>query len=263
MITTKNIHETGITGTVLTLFSDYSLLNLIEIICEKKIRSIVTWLTHKNISPGNCLIIGSYLTGIRLANHLCVSGPVTVLDIYPQLSGFFHPDVKFVLNRNDIINEQFDMIINTSGLGGITNTELAELKPPKIFVAEDPCSDGSDEYTRNISKCVSRFKDISACNCGIINTGGLMAKTSGTMTLTMEIIKKSMRDVDEKEGVLYSSSYLDFFERILFKDNNPELFFTKLLSPALVVSTLKVLDINCIIEKYLDCINSRMIDMAG
>lgn len=252
--------ETGITETVTTVFSQYSFLNIIELICEKKIQGVLSWLDEKNLDPAHCLIIGSYLTGIRLANYLIHSTQVTVLDIYPHLRGFFHPDIRFVTDIKEIIKDEFDVIINTTGLGGITSQELALFHPPKAFIIEDPCSDGSDQYTRNISNLLSQMSIYPSSMCGIIKTDGLMTKTSGTMTLTLEVVKKSMKEVESKEGVLYSSSTLDFFERILFKDKNPDLFLEVLSKPALVASSLKNLDINYVIENVLSCINSRLLD---
>ncbi|ABD39999.1 conserved hypothetical protein [Methanospirillum hungatei JF-1] len=97
----------------------------------------------------------------------------------------------------------------------------------------------------------SLFTAMGTRHKGILRTFGLGSKTSGTMTLTLEVIRSSMNAALQEEGVLYCSSHLDFFERMIFKENDLDKFFTQLLRSALIISSLKDVDPDAILKRYL------------
>ncbi len=233
MINNACLRETGITPLVHSYHSHYTILNLIEIICEKKICAIEDWLNEVSIRPKRCLIIGSYLTGVRLAQYLCNTCLVTVLDVCQEMQAFMDPRIIFTNCYEDTLRNYYDCIIDTSGLGGIQAEKIAEYIPPDIFLVEDPCSDKSDPCIYDANALYAIFSALNAQKKGILRTGGLGTKTSGTMTLALDVIRNGMTEALNEIGVLYSSSHLDFFERMIFKEKDPEKFFTSLLKSGL------------------------------
>lgn len=254
--------EFGITPTVRTFFSLYSVLNIIEIISAKKVCSIYKWLKKTNQSPEKTLIIGSYITGMRFANCFCNRSQITVLDIHPHMKGFLNPQIAFTTSFDEIEDEDWDLIVDTSGLGGIDPTDLSRIKKPQACIIEDPSSDGSDPVIRKKNQCSRLISDVETDRKGILCTGGIEAKTSGTMTLTMEVLRCSMHDALHQDGVLYSTSSFESYERILFTEKDPDTFFASLLRPALIVSSLTNVDCNTIIEENLSRIQSSVIDFG-
>lgn len=252
--------ETGITSTVRTYFSKASILNLIEKISEKKVLAVQGWFDTHHIKPERCLIIGSYLTGLRLANYLSRFCQVTVLDIYPEMKHFLSPDILFLSSYESTLDGCYDTIIDTTGLGGIKPDALCRYHTPETFIVEDPCSDGSDPCITRTNRCMDLIRTIKSTNRGILYTSGLDAKTSGTMTLTLEVIRSSLNQAVLTEGVLYCSSHLDFFERILFKEKDVENFFKSLQHPCLVISSLRDPDPDLIIEQNIRRISSEILD---
>jgi hypothetical protein len=255
--------EAGITPYVQTYYSHYSLLNIIEILSEKKIQSILLWLKEKSVNLENCLIIGSYLTGLRLANYICDKCQVTVLDIHPHLQGFLNPTVNFIHSISQVKDKYFNVIVDTSGLGGINPDSLNALKKPECFIVEEPCSDGSDRYIQDFSQAKKLVDSMNILNSGLLYTYGLNSNTSGTMTLTIEVIRRSMETALSNDGVLYCTTHLDFFEGILFNEKDSVTFLKKLSAPALITSSLKEINCDSILEKTLSCVKSVLINRSG
>jgi len=252
--------EAGITPTVKTFFSRYTVLDILERICSGKVDAVLRWLDAKKIDPKKSLVIGTYLTGSRLANTLVKRAPVSVIDIYPHLGYFLDPAVSFTSTFSEVERSGWDFIMDTSGLGGVRPVDLRGLAAPGAFLVEDPCSDGSDTTIRRTSRHRTLLKTVNAPHRGFLYTSGLQAKTSGTMTLTLEVIFNAMRNARDVEGVLYASSSLEFYERILFKEQDPARFLSLLKRPALIVSTLEGIDCDAIIEQNLSKIKSVVID---
>ena len=257
------IKNSGITPTVQTYYSHYSLLNIIEIISEKKIQSILSWIKEKSVHPENYLIIGSYITGLRFANYICERCRVTVLDIYPHLQGLLNPKVNFINSLSQIKENYYDVIVDTSGLGGIDPDSLNTLKKPEIFIVEEPCSDGSDEYIQKFSQSRRLLNSMDIPISGFLYTYGLNSNTSGTMSLTLEVVRRAMDASLSKDGVLYCTSHLDFFEGILFKDKDPDAFLKTLSTPALIVSSLVYINCDSIIGDILSRVKSDVVEQSG
>lgn len=255
--------EDGITTTVKTLFSEYTLSDIIDDITSKKVTAVMNWLGENGKVPEKCLIIGSYLTGAKLANTLGKTTSVTVLDTYPHLKNLLNPDVSFTTCIDDLDRDGWDFIMDTTGLGGIHLHDLEKIACPPLFLSEDPCSDGSDGMILGENQRYTVVSGISAPRKGVLYTRGLQTKTSGTMTLMIEVLHHSISDANRMEGVLYSTASLDHFERILFKDLDYVAFMMSMTRPALIVSSLKMMNCNEIIDRNLSEIISDIIDFSG
>ena len=90
-------------------------------------------------------------------------------------------------------------------------------------------------------------------------TLGLNTKTSGTMTLTIDVLRQTMDNILKKEGVLYCACEMRFFEEIIFKENNIKKFLNISNSPAIKVSTISIFECDREIENILDKIHSKII----
>ncbi|MDI9614926.1 DUF1188 domain-containing protein [Methanothermobacter sp.] len=248
-------NETGITETVKTFFSTYRVYDIIKHISTVKSTAVIEWLTEIDMKPERALIIGSYFTGAAIAGSLDCD--VTVADINPQTRFILDDSVKFHGGVRDL-RGHWDLLVDTTGLGGVTEDEMRGITA-EAFIVEDPTSDGSDETIRRFNRTYDRLRMVESDISGALHTDGIGAKTSGTMTLTVEVMRRSMADALEFEGVLYATATLEFFERILFKEGDPERFLRRLESPSLVVSSLEELDCDGIIEGNLGMIKSRII----
>lgn len=253
--------EPGITSTVKTIFSKTTVEDIIDAITDVKVNAIISYLEKNNIEPKNTLIVGVYLTGAKIANYLVETNPVTAVDIHPHLKFFLKPSVSFKNSLYELENsETFDLIIDTTGLGGLSLDEIKLLQSPTIFLAENPTSEGSDDLIKKIDATELRLNYFDAQYKGQLFSGGLNTKTSGTMTFTVEVLRNSMQDALQQEGVLYTTSSLDFYERILFQEKDISTFLKTIQRSALVISSLEEIDCDLIIEKNLKKITSTILD---
>jgi len=255
-------YEDGITPTVKTFFSTYLLQDVLDQITLKKGMAVLKWLSSTGLMPKKCLIFGAYLTGARLANTLAKTASVTVIDQYPLVKNLFDPGVSFTTSIDDLQTEGWDLIIDTTGIGGIDPLLLKRFETPPIFIAEDPCSDGSDATILQINQCYRLVSSMASERRGVLFTGGLDTKTSGTMTLMVEILRRSMQDVTKLEGVLYSTGSWEHFERLLFKEQSFEAFRKGLNKPALIVSSLTPVDVDEVIHTHVSAIISKITDFS-
>lgn len=250
--------ETGITPAVTTIFSGFTVSDIIDAIVEKKVAAVCGWIDTVGVRPEQTLIVGSYLTGARLANRLVERSSVTVVDIYPHLRHLLDRRVSFHTTLAGLEAAGWDLIVDTTGLGGVSPEEILRLNTPEAFLVEDPCSDGSDRTIRKTSRSSLILGLIPAPEKGALYTAGLGARTSGTMTLTMAVLFCSMRDTLQEEGVLYSTAAMEFYERVLFQEKDPGRFRELLDRPALAVSTLSGIDCDGIIAGNLALIRSQV-----
>ncbi len=261
--------ETGITSMVTTYYSSLTIWDIIKIIAGKKSDAVNEWIDSLPVQIKRPLIAGTYLTGASLAQKLVQRKEikeVEVLDIYPHLNKLLYPSWN-VKSKDNAVNEinntkisfstdlshlkNGDMIIDTTGLGGIDINQIKELNLCKIFLAEDPSSDESDNVIQSKNFTQKRINASSANHRGRIFTSGLGSKTSGTMTLTMDVLRKSLEEVLKEKGVLYAVASLDFYERILFKEENTEKFLEALQRPAMVASSIKPVNLDNILAEQL------------
>ncbi len=248
-------YDTGITSEVFTVTSKMSVEDVIKKITEIKCNAVCEWINSLNVNIENSVILGTYLTGIELSRRLKKISNVTVIDIYPHLEKFVGNNVKF--NSNLINIKDADLVVDTTGLGGI-RPQIVKLISGNVFLVEDPTSDGSDNLILQKNNTINRLQLSNSDYKGILKTGGLNTKTSGTMTITMEVLRKSLEDVLKNKGVLYSVAGMDFYEGALFKEKDVNKFLSLIKKPALTVSTLEPISCDEIIEKYLKRINSEV-----
>lgn len=270
--------ETGITSTVTTSYSNLTIWDIIRIIAKKKSEAVVEWLDSIPLNVEKSVIAGTYLTGASLAEKIIQSEnskEVKVLDIYPHLKKLlevswesksednyntenYKAKIDFSTDLNHLKNGK--LVIDTTGLGGIDIEQLKELNSCEIFLAEDPSSDGSDELIQSKNFTSPRLEASSAQYKARIFTSGLGSKTSGTMTLTLDVLRKSLEDVLKEKGVLYAIASLDFYEGILFKQKNAEKFLETINRPAMVVSSLKSVNLDAILTKYIEKVKVEIIE---
>jgi hypothetical protein len=260
---TKNRSEYGITRTVRTSFSNYTISDVVESINEKKTNALLRWMEEKEIRPDNVLVIGAYLTGAAFSKALAKTSEVTVFDINPEIQDLLDPAVSSCDSIEEAACRRYDLIIDTTGFGGIDPGDLLRLNKPDAFIAENPCSEGSDEFLYKFNRSEKLLNKSKAEKKGILWTAGLNSKTSGTMTLTIGILRRSMNDANDKDGVLYSTATMEFFERILFREKNPDKFLKTLDKNALAISSLVEADCDEIIDNNLKKINSSILDFSG
>lgn len=260
--------ESGITSTVTTHYSTMTVWDIIRIIAGKKSDAVLEWLNSLPLTVKKPIIVGTYLTGASTSQKLIQStkiNKIKVLDIYSHLAQLL--DVSWDFKQNSVIRTENDgisfstdlsylktgdAVIDTTGLGGIDLEIIKELNHCKIFLTEDPSSDGSDRLIQEKNFTLHRLEASSAYYKARIFTSGMGSKTSGTMTLTLDVLRKSLDDVLNKEGVLYAVTSLDFYERILFKEKDVKKFLSALQRPALVVSSLEPVDLESILIQHLE-----------
>ena len=245
--------ETGITNTVKSYFSKHTIQDIIETIGKIKTYALLDWLAHKKIKPENILIIGAYLTGAMIANKFKEYN-VTVVDKHPHLKCLIDSNVTF--KKPKAIKGSWDLTIDTTGIGGINPKELKI--QTKAFIVESPISDASDPIIKNHDESKKRIQAVKAPLNGILYTSGLNTKTSGTMTLTIEVLRRSLNKILEMDGVLYASSQLRFYERILFKEKNCKKFIESLKENAIITSSLRKIDCDMPIKENLRRIKSQI-----
>lgn len=255
----RMILERGITSEVSTIKSRTTVKNLLERILGIKCSAVSNWISSLDVDIEKTVIVGAYLTGIGLSMMLKKITDVTVVDIHPHLGNLVEMDVKFASEISVI--KDADLVIDTTGLGGLT-PDIARNIQGEIFLVEDPTSDGSDVMIKGKSNIRDRLKRATTHHKGVLKTQGLNSKTSGTMTLTIEIIRKSLEDALRKPGVLYGVAGMEFYEGILFKEKNVNKFLDLTKKPALIISTLEPFSCDDIIRGYLDEVDSWVEDVS-
>ncbi|WP_455240596.1 SAM-dependent methyltransferase HcgC family protein [Methanothermobacter tenebrarum] len=245
--------ETGITNTVKSYFSQHTIQDIIETIGKIKTDTLLDWLAYKKIKPEKTLIIGAYLTGAMIANKFKKYN-VTIVDKHPHLKCLIDTNVTF--KKPEAIRGSWDLVVDTTGIGGIKPEKL-KIKT-KTFIVESPISDASDTIIKNHDETKKRIKAVKAPVKGILYTSGLNTKTSGTMTLTIEVLRRSLEEILKADGVLYASSQLRFYERILFKEKDCEKFKESLKENAIIASSLKKIDCDMPIKGNLRRIKSEI-----
>ena len=248
-------YDTGITSEVFTVTSRMSVEDIIKKITEIKSKVVCNWINSLDITIENSVVVGAYLTGIELSRRLKRISNVTVIDIYPHLEKLVEDDIEF--DSNLIKVKDADLVVDTTGLGGL-RPKITKLINGNVFLVEDPTSDGSDNLIIQKGNILNRLRLSSSNYKGVLKTEGLNSKTSGTMTLTVEVLRKSLEDVLKRSGVLYGVAGMGFYEGVLFKEKDVDKFLRLIKKPAITVSTLEPISCDEIIEKYLKEIDCRV-----
>lgn len=280
----NNDYDTGISSEVFTVKSNIRLIDIFNWILEKKANAVLR-LFHRLNDDGiiskesSIVIIGTYFTGIAIAKYLSFNdfNDISIVDIYPHLEGLIDSklgnpligegvneetlfknfkNIKFSSDLNLIKNA--DAVIDTTGLGGI-NESQSESIFTKVFLIEDPIAEENDTLLKDKNNIYDRANMVNSYNKYVLKTKGLDTKTSGTMTFAIDVLRQSMNRILAKDGVLYCSSEMTFYEEIIFKEKDLEKFFRLIESPVIKVSTILPFDCDGIINEFIDKIHSEVL----
>lgn len=284
----------GITSSVLSNPSQILVEDVLNEISKLKTRAAMEWIKSIHVEIENSVILGTYLTGAAIAKELNEISDVTVVDIHPHLRGLLmdssredpNTDSSFgtlssetlksipsrTLRSKEISFHPYsesvsellkaaDLVVDTTGLGGL-KPEMARNIRAEVFLVEDPCSDGSDASIRAMNMTTERIRASKSTKNGVIKTGGLNAKTSGTMTLTIQVLLKSLENLLKEDGVLYGVASMDFYEGVLFHEKNLQKFHDMIKKPALTISSLSPVPVDAEIESNLNKIESVVEDVS-
>ncbi|MBO7443848.1 MAG: DUF1188 family protein [Methanobrevibacter sp.] len=281
----NNDYDTGISSEVFTVKSKIKLIDIFNLILVKKANAVLNLFNDlvekETISKeSSVVIIGTYFTGIAIAKYLSYNdyADVTIVDIYPHLEGFIDSklgnpvigdsDEKDISNFQTFKNIKFssdlnlmnnaDAVIDTTGLGGINESQAGFIYT-KVFVIEDPIAEENDALLKDKNNIYKRANLVNSYQKYVLKTKGLNTKTSGTMTFAIDVLRQSMNRILEKEGVLYCSSEMTFYEEIIFKEKDLDKFFKLIESPVIKVSTIQPFDCDGIINEFIDEIFSEIL----
>ena len=278
-------YDTGISSEVFTVKSSIRLIDIFNLILEKKANAVLALfnkLDNEEIinKESSIIIIGTYFTGIAIAKYLSFNNfkDITIVDIYPHLerlidSKLGNPLISKEMTKEEGLIENFknikfssdldliknaDAVIDTTGLGGI-NESQSEAIFTKLFLIEDPIAEENDALLKDKNNIYNRANMVNSYNRYVLKTKGLNTKTSGTMTLAIDVLRQSMNRILAKEGVLYCASEMTFYEEIIFKEKDLDKFFRLIESPVIKVSTIKPFDCDDIINEFIDEIFSEIL----
>ena len=281
----NNDYDTGISSEVFTVKSNVRLIDIFNLILEKKANAVLNLFNKLHddgiINKGSSIvIIGTYFTGIAIAKYLSFDNfkDMTIVDIYPHLEGLIdsklgNPIIAEMENEENLFKEKFknikcssdldliknaDAVIDTTGLGGI-NESQSEAIFTKVFMIEDPIAEENDALLKDKNNIYNRANMVNSYNKYVLKTKGLNTKTSGTMTLAIDVLRQSMNSILDRDGVLYCASEMTFYEEIIFKEKDLEKFFKLIESPVLKVSTIQPFDCDGIIDEFIDKIYSEIL----
>ncbi len=281
----NNDYDTGISSEVFTVKSNVRLIDIFNLILEKKANAVLNLFNKLHddgiINKGSSIvIIGTYFTGIAIAKYLSFDNfkDMTIVDIYPHLEGLIdsklgNPIIAEMENEENLFKEKFknikcssdldliknaDAVIDTTGLGGI-NESQSEAIFTKVFLIEDPIAEENDALLKDKNNIYNRANMVNSYNKYVLKTKGLNTKTSGTMTLAIDVLRQSMNSILARDGVLYCASEMTFYEEIIFKEKDLKKFFKLIESPVLKVSTIHPFDCDGIINEFIDNIYSEIL----
>ena len=282
---TNNDYDTGISSEVFTIKSKIRLIDIFNLILEKKAKSVLELFNKLNYDgiinkKSSIVIIGTYFTGIAIAKHLSFNdfNDITIVDIYPHLEGLIdsklgnpiisddiNKEISFIENFKNInfssdldLIKNADAVIDTTGLGGI-NESQSETIFTKVFLIEDPIAEENDSLLKDKNNIYNRVNMVNSYNKYVLKTKGLNTKTSGTMTLAIDVLRQSMNSILDRDGVLYCASEMTFYEEIIFKEKDLEKFFRLVELPVIKVSTILPFDCDFIINEFIDEIHSEIL----
>ena len=265
--------------------SNVRLIDIFNLILEKKANAVLNLFNKLHddgiINKGSSIvIIGTYFTGIAIAKYLSFDNfkDMTIVDIYPHLEGLIdsklgNPIIAEMENEENLFKEKFknikcssdldliknaDAVIDTTGLGGI-NESQSEAIFTKVFLIEDPIAEENDALLKDKNNIYNRANMVNSYNKYVLKTKGLNTKTSGTMTLAIDVLRQSMNSILDRDGVLYCASEMTFYEEIIFKEKDLKKFFKLIELPVLKVSTIHPFDCDGIIDEFIDKIFSEIL----
>ena len=275
--------DTGISSEVFTVKSTIKLVDIFNLILEKKASAVLdlfNGLIDNEIinKESPIVIIGTYFTGIAIAKYLSCNNyyDITIVDIYPHLEGLIDSKLGNPIseeNEENGFSENFrnikfssdlsliknaDIVIDTTGLGGINESQSGAIYT-KVFLIEDPIAEENDALLKDKNNIYKRASLVNSYHKYVLKTKGLNTKTSGTMTFTIDVLRQSMNRILAKEGVLYCASEMTFYEEIIFKEKDLDKFFKLIESPVIKISTILPFDCDDIIKEFIDEISSEIL----
>ena len=209
----KPIHR-GITDRTRTVYSPFSILDVSRKISERKAEPL------RELKGNRLLIVGGYLDGLFLSEFLKgnfqeiylhdMEGAVLELSPVPQPEGL----------------EEFDVILDLTGYGGaaVLNGRVENFRG-RVVVSESP-SGAMKLETEKKPHYWLKPREIPG-------------KTSGTMTLTVKLVRNISCKAEEMDAVLYAVPNLLFFESLLFNLKSSRAFLEFMDFPAVTVSVRK------------------------
>lgn len=244
------------------MYSGMKTGDIINQIGDVKCEATLNWVESLDVNIDRTVIVGAYITGMKLAERFKEFSKVTVIDIHPHLESLLGDGVHFTDDLTRISDA--DLVIDTTGLGGLSPESVREFvnSDVSLFMVEDPTSDGSDNSIMEKSNITERLELASSQYKGILKTGGLNTKTSGTMTMTIEILRNSLHDLLKSKGVLYGVAGMNFYEGVLFKEKNYPKFTKLMTEPAMIISALQPISPDDTMEEYLQKIDSVVADVS-
>ena len=258
--------DTGITSEVFTIKSETRLIDIFNEIISKKSDAVFKYVESLNLNINTrIIVIGTYFTGVGIVKRLSEKYEnILLIDIYPHLEELLYTPIggdlknKIEFSSNLDLIYSGDVVIDTTGFGGITIEQSSKFDV-KAFIIEDPVAEDNDELLKQKNNIHERLEAVKSPNKAIIKTKGINTKTSGTMTLTIGILTNLLNKFLEKEGVLYCACEMGFFEEVIFKEKDIEKFVKLTNTNAFKVSTINPFDLEELISKEINKINSEMI----
>lgn len=258
--------DTGITSEVFTIKSATRLIDIFNEIIDKKSQAIFEYIEGLGIkSDAKIVVIGTYFTGIGIVKRLSEKYTnILLIDIYPHLKEMINTSIGGDVKNNVEFSSDLDLIysgeviIDTTGFGGITPKQSSRFDVD-AFIIEDPVAEDNDELLKNKNNIHERLDAVKSPNKMILKTKGINTKTSGTMTLAIGVLTNVLKKCLDKEGVLYSTCKMGFFEEVIFKEQDIDKFLELTNKKALKVSTIEPFDCDELIFRELSKIESRMI----
>ena len=258
--------DSGITEEVLTIKSQIKLIDIFNRIIEKKSKRVYEYIESLKVNKNSkIVVVGTYFTGAGIVKKLSEKYEnILLIDIYPHLEKLIYTPIGGDLKNEIKFSSDLDLIytgdivIDTTGFGGLTPNQSKELDVDG-FIIEDPVAEDNDELLAKKNNIQDRLTGVKSKNKAIIKTKGINTKTSGTMTLTIGVLSNVLNECLKKEGVLYSACEMGFFEEVIFKQKDIDLFLKLINVNAVKVSTVKPFDLDDLILKEIDKIETKMI----
>ena len=258
--------DTGITSEVFTIKSETKLVDIFNEIISKKSEAVFNYIEKLDVAiDSRIIVIGTYFTGVGIVKRLSEKYKnILLIDIYPHLEELLYTniggEVKNKVNFTSDLDLIYsgDVVIDTTGFGGISVEQSSRLDV-ESFIIEDPIAEDNDNLLAEKNNIHERLNAVKSANKAIIKSKGINTKTSGTMTLTIGVLTNLLNKFLEMEGVLYCACEMGFFEEVIFKEQNIEKFVELTDVNAFKVSTIHLFDLDEMIKKEMDKINSEMI----
>ena len=254
--------DTGITSEVFTIKSETKLINIFNEIIDKKSQAVFDYIERLGIDiDTRIVVIGTYFTGVGIVKKLSeIYTNILLIDIYPHLEELLKTEIGGENKNNIDFSSNLDLIysgdvvIDTTGFGGINVDESSKLNVD-TFIIEDPVAEENDDLLKEKNNIYDRLNAVTAENKAIIKTKGIDTKTSGTMTLTIGVLTNVLNRCLERQGVLYSTCEMGFFEEVIFKEHDIDKFISLVDKPALKVSTIDPFSCDELIKEEINKIN--------